>query len=81
LTFVYESDEQRINRLARYNSEVAHGLVHTDEWRELMAREQEWFDQRERARMIEQGGKEVSSGIWHVPAPTRKHWYQRVWER
>lgn len=34
----------RINRLATFNAEVARGLVHTDDWRGFMRREQEWFD-------------------------------------
>jgi hypothetical protein len=42
----YEQDlqQQRITRLATYNSEVHRGLVHTPEWKAYMAAEQVWFD-------------------------------------
>lgn len=42
----YEQDvrQQRISRLATYNSEVHRGLVHTPEWKAFMASEQVWFD-------------------------------------
>lgn len=41
------SDRYRIERLADYNGEVSRGLVHTPEWRTLMAIEQDWFNRRE----------------------------------
>lgn len=34
----------RVERLGTYNAEVDRGIVHCQEWRELMAREQKWFD-------------------------------------
>lgn len=39
--------QQRIWRLAGYNAEKSRGIVHTNEWVELMKREQEWFDGNE----------------------------------
>lgn len=69
-------DETRIHLLATYNSEVAHGVVHTDEWVACMAAEQEWFNKRQRDEMIAQGGEEVSPGVWMVPAPRKR----RFWE-
>ena len=39
-------DTMRIRVLATYNSEKARGIVHTDEWKELMKQEQKWFDNR-----------------------------------
>jgi hypothetical protein len=33
-----------VTRLARYNDEVAHGLVHTPEWQQQMALLQERYD-------------------------------------
>jgi hypothetical protein len=40
----YKSDPNRWHELAKYNSEVARGIAHTDEWREKMARQQAEFD-------------------------------------
>lgn len=34
-----------ITTLATYNSEVARGIVHTEEWKALMAEAQAWFNQ------------------------------------
>jgi hypothetical protein len=36
--------QHELDRLARYNSEVWHGIVHTDEHRALMAELQSRFD-------------------------------------
>lgn len=68
--------ESRIARLGYYNGEVARGLVHTEEWKQHMREEQDWFDERRRHEMIDQGGEEVSPGVWLVPAPRRR----RFWE-
>ncbi len=38
---------QRVERLARYNSERDRGIVHTPEWQELMEREQDEFNRRQ----------------------------------
>jgi hypothetical protein len=37
--------EYRWNDLARYNSEVARGIVHTPEWKAKMADQQRQFDE------------------------------------
>lgn len=48
---LYTEDERtRIERLARYNGEKYRGLRHTEEWRELMAGEQVWFNEHIRTR-------------------------------
>ena len=70
----YRSREERVNRLARYNSEAARGLLHSEEWREFMAREQAWFNSERNAEMEAQGGEEISPGVWLVPAPKKKRW-------
>ena len=41
--------------LARYNAEVARGLVHTDQWRIDMADLQRQFDEEQHARLIDEG--------------------------
>jgi hypothetical protein len=35
-------------RLATYNAEVARGILHTEEWKERMRREQDIFDAEQR---------------------------------
>jgi hypothetical protein len=40
---------EQVAELARFNGEVARGLVHTPEWKRRMALLQEAFDQRYRA--------------------------------
>lgn len=45
------TDEDHL--LARYNDEVAHGLVHTDAWRERMWLAQQSYDERCLARIRE----------------------------
>lgn len=42
---LFDPDVQRIHVLADYNSEVARGLVHTEEWRAKMAEEQRWYNE------------------------------------
>lgn len=69
-------DDIRISRLARFNGEKARGIAHTEDWRDLMAGEQEWWNQRERAAMFEQGGEEVSPGVWLVPPPKKRRWWR-----
>lgn len=69
------NDDSRIARLAAFNSERGRGIVHTEAWCDLMADEQEWFNQRQMSEMLAQGGEEVSPGIWMVPAkPSRRFW-------
>lgn len=38
-------DEHRWDKLATYNAEVSRGIVHTEEWKALMAKEQETFNE------------------------------------
>jgi hypothetical protein len=40
----------RWSALAQYNAEVARGLVHTAEWKAVMAEEQRRFDETGRTR-------------------------------
>lgn len=67
-------EEFRINRLATYNAEVGRGLVHTEDWRWLMEREQTWFDDTRKQKLIAAGGYETSPGIWLVPKPKHRWW-------
>lgn len=70
------NDESRLNRLATFNSERHRGIVHTEAWCDLMADEQEWFNQRQMAEMLAQGGEEVSPGVWMVPRQPRRRFWQ-----
>lgn len=69
-------DDIRISRLARFNGERARGIAHTEAWTDLMADEQEWWNQRQTAEMLEQGGEEVSPGVWLVPAARKRRWWR-----
>jgi len=40
----HKTNAMWVTRLARYNDEVAHGLVHTPEWRQQMALLQERYN-------------------------------------
>lgn len=73
------SAEHRISRLATYNAEVYRGIVHTDEWHEMMGKEQAWFDRRNRDELIAQGGKEVGRGVWLVPSEPKQRWRSGLW--
>lgn len=68
-------EEHRINVLATFNSEVARGIVHTDEWREFMAIEQAWLDERNKREIIAAGGYETSPGVWLIPKPPKRRWW------
>ena len=66
------------SQLARYNAEVARGLVHTDEWRALMAALQSHHDERERRRMERRAATEVDYGIWMTTETVpRRRWWRR----
>ena len=54
--------EHEINTLARYNGEVARGIVHTDEWKTKMAGYQERFN------------REVASDFTTFP-PRFRFWF------
>lgn len=43
----------RFEALAKYNGEVARGIVHTEEWRAEMAADQREFDQEQRWLMTQ----------------------------
>lgn len=43
-TAAAEDAQRRIRRLAEYNTEVSRGILHTQEYNDLMKREQEEFD-------------------------------------
>ncbi len=47
----FTANWQMIEILGRYNSERAHGLVHTPEWSAQMARTQKLYDDRIRAEI------------------------------
>lgn len=70
------SDDARLSRLATYNAEVYRGVVHTDEWHEMMGKEQAWFDQRNRDELIAHGGEEIRPGVWMLPKPRRRTFWQ-----
>ena len=38
--------ERKFHKLADYNGEVARGILHTDEWRELMADMQDYYNRK-----------------------------------
>jgi hypothetical protein len=57
-------DEVRVSVLARYNGEVARGIMHTREWKEKMAKEQEWFNEKRRRRLLAEGYTEYEDGLW-----------------
>lgn len=40
----YWADQEWVHILARYNTEAAHGIVHTEEWKAQMIVLQERFD-------------------------------------
>lgn len=65
-------DESRINRLATFNSERGRGILHTEAWLDLMADEQEWWNQHQMSEMLAQGGEEVSPGVWMIPRQDSK---------
>jgi hypothetical protein len=70
--------------LARYNSEIARGIVHTPEWDALMAQEQERFDRQQQDEWIVKGGHPLDpddpDGAWMVPGPRFSLWERlRVW--
>ena len=46
------AEPYEFNDLARYNAEVARGIVHTPEWREKMAEEQRRFNEQQRKRIL-----------------------------
>lgn len=48
-----DSERVRIDALARYNGEVADGHIHTKSWRELMEREQKWFNEEIAPRQVQ----------------------------
>lgn len=54
--------EQRTRILARYNDEVAHGIVHTAEWRAQMAMLQREWDAAQEAKRIAEGYTKTESG-------------------
>lgn len=43
---------KEIDMLALYNSEVARGIVHTDEWKAVMAALQKRFNEEQRFKLI-----------------------------
>ena len=51
----------RWGTLAQYNSERARGILHTTEWQNQMAREQELFDAETRAHVAAHGVEIVDS--------------------
>lgn len=70
------------HELARYNDEVAHGLVHTEEWRQRMRAAQESWDARVRMDMEATGATPMSGGGWMLmPAPKRRGWWRRMFGR
>ena len=48
--------DTEFNALARYNSEIARGIVHTPEWDARMAQEQERFNRQQMDEWIAAGG-------------------------
>lgn len=67
------------HQLATYNSEVARGLVHTDEWKERMRLQQSLWDSRLRMDMEDAGAVPVPGGGWMlVPQPEPPSWWRRV---
>ena len=60
--------------LAVYNAERSRGIVHTDEYRERMAKLQDDFRQWNRSRMVAEGYEEVEPDLWrkktHLPLRT-----------
>lgn len=64
--------------LARFNAEVARGIIHTDEWRAKMAEVQAQFDAERRQRLIADGYEQVNDGNWWIgpcaPASSRPWW-------
>lgn len=76
------SDGYRWEALARYNAEVARGLVHTPEWDWAMAVDQAAFDDEQAAKARAAGGVPMPGGGWLVPPPRpRSRWGQRRWRR
>lgn len=64
--------------LATFNSERARGLVHTQEWRQLMAVEQERFDKARVDDLIVRGFRPIGNGdVWVGPSSTRLPWWRR----
>jgi hypothetical protein len=57
-------NDRRWDNLARYNGEVARGLVHTEEWRAKMVADQEEFDREQRYLMT----------LPPAPVPWWKRW-------
>ena len=54
----------RFEPLAVYNAECSRGLMHTDEYRERMAKLQDEFREWNRSRLIADGFVEVESDLW-----------------
>lgn len=52
--------EQKVDMLARYNSEAARGIMHTPEWKELMQELQRQFNQVQLRDIVEQVVEEDS---------------------
>lgn len=62
--------------LARYNAEVARGIVHTDEWRSDMANLQQQFNAEQRANLIDRGFQDCGDGVLRHDEP--RSWWRRL---
>jgi hypothetical protein len=72
--------EHEINTLARYNAEVARGIVHTEEWKIKMAGYQARYNRDEQQRVLAElkasGAtvEEAYGGFFIIPARRRRWW-------
>lgn len=70
--------EYRYAELATYNSEVARGIVHTDEWKQRMRLEQELYDHGIEMRMRAIGAIRLGNGGWLMVPEARPSWWRRL---
>lgn len=72
------SDPYEFDALAKFNSEVARGIVHTPEWVEKMRLEQERFNAEQETEWLARGAMRVGESLWmDVPYGKPSRW--RKW--
>lgn len=69
--------DQKVDMLARYNSEAARGIMHTPDWKERMAALQREFNAAQMRDLVEANSVSYSKVVQVPETPQRKRWWQR----